>query len=300
MTFAACAAALWMAFGGDPAGVDLGELAERHALTRSTDWATGREVLRGSGAHLVLAPGLSTVLWNGAVRTLSEPVRLVRGRVVVPPDVERILAATPSPAAPNPRHRAERAPRSFKIVLDPGHGGRHPGWRGEGGLLEKDVNLDVGLRLRDLLRSYGVDVVMTRTRDTHLAPTVNEDLEERLALANGARPDFFLSIHSNGHTGAHARGFEVFVARDLRGERRSSLDMAREIQMQFRRGLDTEDRGIKEAGFRVLKGTSCPAVLVELEFLSNPRGERELGDPAHRQKLAELLFAAIKRYIARS
>lgn len=302
-------AALWLLLllPGPEDGVaegDLGALAERYGLLRSTDAATGREVLRGVGVHLVVAPGLSTVLWNGAQKVLSAPVRIAGGRVVVPSEIEAcfsgivpiLRSARKKPPASKP---VERAARSFTVVLDAGHGGLHTGGKGRHGILEKDVNLDVALRLRRLLEKYGVSVVMTRTEDVHLDEDVDEDLQRRVRISNGADPDLFLSIHSNWHPGAHARGFEVFVPRNVESSREECLDLARDIRNEFRGGLDTEDRGIKEAGFRVLKGTKAPAILVELEFVSNPQGERELGDPDHRQKLAELLFAAIRKQIAR-
>ncbi len=285
----------------DPADVDLEALAQRWGLTRATDAATGRETLRGSGVHLIVAPGLSTALWNGEARALSRPVRLSNGRVVVPDEVERFFAgrvAKPRAEAAAERRPAGRSSKGFRLVIDAGHGGAHTGGKSRGGLMEKDVTLDVAMRLRTLLEEYGVDVVMTRTTDAHLDGEVDDDLQKRVAIANRANPDFFMSIHANWHPTPAPRGWEVFVPRQLERSRMGSLAMAQEIAAQFRR-LDTEDRGIKEAGFRVLRGTTAPAVLVELEFLSNARGERELGDPSHRQKLASLLFEAVKRYVGR-
>lgn len=293
--------------GGEPRAAtqsDLQSLAERHNLVRTTDASTGREILRGTGVHLVLAPGLAIALWNGEIKALSRPVRIQDGRVVVPPEIDSLFAARaparPISPAPVVRSRvSEQTPRRFKLVLDAGHGGAHTGGKGQDGLLEKDVNLDVALRLQRLLEDYGIDVVMTRTRDVHFDQDVDDDLQRRVHMANRADADFFLSIHSNWHPGTHARGFEVYVPRDVSRSREESLIMAQEIRNQFRRNLDTEDRGIKEAGFRVLRGTEAPAVLVELEFISNARGERELGSPSHRQKLAELLFQAVKRFVSR-
>ncbi len=298
--------AAWLAMNGEAGDVDLDALAARHGLTRTTDAATGREVLRGPGATLAVAPGLSTALWNGEARGLTRPVRVVNGRVVVPPEVADLFAGrVPAKAEPRPEAPAAQGPRpprvakNFRIVLDPGHGGAHTGGKGRTGLMEKDVVLDVSLRLRSLLDAYGVDVVMTRTTDAHFDADVDEDLQRRIEIANRARADFFLSIHANWHSTTSPRGFEVYVPRHLERPRLGSLAMAQEIEGQFKRNLDTENRGIKEAGFRVLRRTSAPAVLVELEFISNGQGERELGDAAHRQKLAQLLFESVKRYAAR-
>jgi N-acetylmuramoyl-L-alanine amidase len=297
--------AVWLAVllaSGGGADIDLEELANRYGLSRVSDAATGREVLRGQGLVLVVAPGLSTALWNGEARALSREVRVANGRVVVPVDVERLFAGRPvrpasPPAEATARPARESVPR-FKVAIDAGHGGVHTGGKGRGGLLEKEVSLDVALRLAKLLQQHGVEVFLTRDTDTHFAEYVNDDLDMRAAAVNRARPDVFMSIHTNWHSRREARGWEVYVPQPLersRGE--GTRELAQLVASEFRK-LDTEDRGIKEAGFRVLRGTKVPAVLVELEFISNPRGERELGDTEHRQKLAGMLFEALRRYIA--
>lgn len=284
---------------GDSAGGDPDALAAAFDLVRSTEAATGRETLKGPGVCAVYAPGLSVALVNGERVELSTPVSIARGRTLLPPELaERIrrLAAPRTAATPKPAARRI----GFKLMLDPGHGGMHTGGKSrDGRLMEKDVVLDVCLRLRPLLEDMGIEVVMTRTTDVHFSEDVDDDLMRRVALANRARPDFFLSVHSNWVPGAEPRGFEIYVARHLEAGREGSRRMADEIRAQFRRHLDTEDRGIKEAGFKVIRLTDAPAALVELEFLSNPRGARELGDPAHRQRLSELLAEAVRRYATR-
>ncbi len=306
MTVALWTATAWyILLSGGPVDTDLDALGSKYGLTRVTDAATGREVLRAPGLTLVVAPGLSMALWNGEPKALSRPCRIVGGRVVVPAEVESWFAGRPArrpgrePVVAAPPSHRERTPKNFRLVIDPGHGGVHTGGKGASGLMEKEVTLDVSLRLGKLLEEYGVDVVLTRTRDLHFDADVDDDLQKRIDIANRAKGDFFMSIHANWHPTASPRGFEVFVPRHLERSRLSSSTMAQEIESQFKRHLDTENRGIKEAGFRVLKGTVAPAVLVELEFLSNRRGEEELSDASHRQKLAGLLFAAIKSYIAR-
>lgn len=283
-------------FGGDPDA-----LVAEYDLSRFPEAATGRETLRGPGITAVYAPGLSVALVNGERVVLASPVSLVRGRLLLPSDLTERIRRLASPRRREaPRPAARRLGASFKIVLDPGHGGMHTGGKSrDGGLMEKDVVLDVCLRLRPLLEEMGAQVVMTRTADVHFAEDVDDDLMRRVAIANRERPDFFLSVHSNWVPGADARGFEVYVARHLEPGREGSRRMADEIRAQFRRHLDTEDRGIKEAGFKVIRLTDAPAALVELEFLSNARGARELGDPAHRQKLSELLAEAVRRYASR-
>ncbi len=307
LAFAFAGLALLVGLGGTPApaGLDLDALVGKYELTRSSDAATGRETLRGPGLVLVVAPGLSMAIVNGEPRPLSAPVTVAGGRVVLPAELVGIVARLAAPRAaappkPAPRLGARRLARPLKVVVDPGHGGVHTGGKSrDGRLLEKDVVLDVSLRLRTLLDEMGADVVMTRTTDAHFSEDVDDDLVRRVSIANRARADLFLSIHSNWHPGSDARGFEVFVSRHLEAGREGSRRLAEEIRSQFRANLDTEDRGIKEAGFKVIRMTDAPAVLVELEFISNPRGERDLADPVRRQQYAELLAEAVHRYAGR-
>lgn len=236
---------------------------------------------------------------------------------------------------PTPSVKQRPAKGNFKVVIDPGHGGDHAENVSRTGVYEKDVNLDVSSKLRTLLRENGIEVVMTRDRDIHLDPDVREDLDRRVEFSNREMPDLFISIHSNRADNTDAKGYEIFVAReesaaireaklramtlreirersgrsDVREGREAKaqaeriLDLhdqrskiaAEEIHGAFRGSLSTEDRGIKEAGFYVIKWNRAPAVLVELEFLSNREGARDLGNATHRQKLAQLLSEAVIR-----
>lgn len=229
--------------------------------------------------------------------------------------------------------------RPFTVVLDAGHGGPHTGGKGRGGLLEKTVNLDVALRLQRRLAAAGIRVILTRASDAAFSDDRNEDLRRRFDICNRAYPDLFLSIHSNWSESSSARGFEVYVRRERATDRREKVSdaaaypipaerlggiplrdaavermltdllvdrsaagsrlLAREIEERFRRSLPTENRGLKEQDFQVIRWSNCPAVLVELEFISNARGERELSSPAHRDKLADLLAEAVRAFRAR-
>ncbi len=293
-------ALLLVAEGGDAAGLEVEEVVRRYEVVRTTDAATGRETLKAPGCTIVFAPGLEAALVNGEVRKLSKPVELRDGRLVLPPELVSQIdtLALKRKAAKSPVAKAGK--KGFKIVLDPGHGWMDTGGQAKSGLCEKEVVLDVSLRLRKLLENFGVDVVMTRSSDATQNIDKREDLSRRVEIANAAKADFFMSIHANWHPTPDPRGFEIWIPRDNRG---GSRRMADEIRKLFRARLDTEDRGIKQKEGRtdlyVLGNTNAPAVLVELEFISNPKGERELGSTTHRQKLAECLFDAVKAYIAR-
>ncbi len=263
-----------------------------------------------------------------------EPAPAVVAALPAPPRPTRTTPCADRPAGPvrPPVH-------PFTVVIDPGHGGMHTGAKGRSGLLEKTVNLDVARRLQQRLESAGVCVVLTRTSDAHFSDDVREDLRRRYDINNKVVPDLFLSIHANWAEDSSARGFEFFVRRERASDEREkrsdasriripaerlggfplsdravermlhdlaidrstegSLQMAREIERRFASGLRTENRGIKERDFLVVRWSHVPAVLVELEFLSNARGDRELGSPEHRDLLARLLAEAVAAFRAR-
>ncbi len=220
------------------------------------------------------------------------------------------------------------------IVLDPGHGGYDTGAIGPTGLMEKDVVLDLAVRLRRLLQErLGVRVIMTRTEDVFVP------LQERTAIANRAKADFFISIHVNGASKRGAVGFETFYfTRDpsdsdarasaqrenlvieadaARGKDQESLlriilaDMAvtRDIResselaeltlTSLDKLLKMENRGVKSGPFYVLATAAMPAILVESAFITNPKEERRLQREAYRQRVAEAMFEGIARYKVR-
>ena len=218
-----------------------------------------------------------------------------------------------------------------RIVIDPGHGGHDTGTTGPTGLLEKDVVLDVGLRLRKLLeQKAGCEVVMTRSDDTFIP------LEERTAIANEKAADLFISIHANASGDRSARGIETYylnftsnsealeVAARENATSQESVhelqDLIKKIAMtekiteseEFARQLQKEvyhstsqssgsqrDRGVKKAPFIVLIGANMPSVLTEISFLSNPRDEKSLRHADYRQKIAEALYQGIQDYVSK-
>jgi len=288
--------------GGPEPELELDRLTRKFDLVRSSEAATGRETLKGPGLTISFAPGMRIAVVNGEICSLDAPVAIRGGRVVLPPDLAALIERLGRPRGPAAREvergnrRAAPLGRPFKIVLDPGHGGMHTGCRARGGYYEKEVTLDVSQRLRGELEAMGATVVMTREADVHFSEDVDEDLMRRVRISDRERPDVFLSIHLNWVPDPNARGFEVYVSREGKADHGASRRLAAEIRSVFRASLDTEDRGIKEAGFKVIRHTDAPAVLVELEFISNPTGSRRFSDPAHRQRVAELLADAVRRY----
>jgi N-acetylmuramoyl-L-alanine amidase len=214
-----------------------------------------------------------------------------------------------------------------RVTIDPGHGGHDPGTMNKSGLREKDIVLDVALRLRTLLEKDRFEVVMTRDKDVFIP------LEERTAIANSKGADLFVSIHVNAARSTRPRGTETYflnlattpdaeevAARENAvttrrvGELQSILqkvlnnekitesrELASRLQTSLSTGLysstaDPRNRGVKTAPFYVLLGAQMPSVLVETAYLTNRRDAELLGDGAFRQKLAESIAGGIRRY----
>jgi N-acetylmuramoyl-L-alanine amidase len=216
-----------------------------------------------------------------------------------------------------------------KIVIDPGHGGHDTGTIGPNGLEEKDLVLDVGLKLGKLLESrLGAEVVYTRKDDTFIP------LETRTAIANQQRADLFISIHANSSHDPDARGVETYylnftsspdalevAAREnavseksifelqdlvkkiaLKEKIEESHEFAADVQESLHAGLAAKnpgirDRGVKKAPFIVLIGANMPSILAEISFVSNPGDERRLETSEYRQRIAESLYKGIAKYV---
>lgn len=171
------------------------------------------------------------------------------------------------------------------VCIDPGHGGDDSGAY-YNDLMEKVPNLEIALRLRPILESLGYRVVMTRQTDVTLS------LEERCRIANSARADIFVSIHNNAYM-TTSEGTETFCYYDSAEGRR----LATLIHTEVVRRIRLPDRGVKQAGFYVLKNTDMPSALVEGAFVSNSREAEMLKDPAFLQQIAEGIAAGVYQYL---
>jgi N-acetylmuramoyl-L-alanine amidase len=214
-----------------------------------------------------------------------------------------------------------------KVVIDAGHGAHDPGAIGVGGLKEKDVTLDLALRLRDLLQSAGLEVILTRSGDSYLG------LEERTAIANRSHADLFLSLHANSSRKTNLHGVETYFLNLASSERatetaaiENSMSLAKMsdleeilqeifnskmdessrlaasvqktmIQHLRRSYQDIRDLGVKQAPFYVLLGAQMPSILAEVSFINHPMEGRRLSSQAYRQHLAEALSAGVQDYI---
>lgn len=264
----------------------------------------------GQGPELIYVPLATEVLaardpWSGGGRLEPEPM------FTAPVAVDRGLFVLPVST----------------VVIDPGHGGENEGTTGSGDLVEKDVTLDIALRLRDLLEDDLYEVVLTRDEDREI------NLEERARLANEQGGDIFVSIHVNWLPDRQARGLETFylgatddpvlsqiVARenldsgfslgDLRRllegmytdvrrdeSRRLAEAVHQELMVSLRRvNPAIGNRGVKTAPFVVLIATEMPAILAEVSCLSHGEEVRLLQQDSYRQEIAEALHNGIRSY----
>jgi N-acetylmuramoyl-L-alanine amidase len=251
--------------------------------------------------------------------TLSDPPRLVFDFM--------------KPVAPAPRETAQAGPLRT-IVLDAGHGGHDSGATGPGGLMEKELVLDVTRRVARLIdQRLDIKVLLSRDGD-HFVP-----LKDRTSFANRERADLFVSIHANAHTLASQEGVETYFlsseATDIAARQTAALEnsvvqlekpgpgrgngrqdvlkailwdlmqsefltessrLAEIVQDVMTRSLRIPNRGVKQAGFYVLGGAAMPAILIEIGFVTNPREERRLREPRYRDEIARAIFSGIVEY----
>ncbi len=239
----------------------------------------------------------------------------------IPSSVESPRAAASQPS-PTRKHRV-------RVMIDPGHGGKDPGAIGPTGLMEKDVVLAIGRKIREKLSRTGeFDVRMTRDEDVFIP------LEERTAMANKGRADIFVSLHINASRNRKAEGFSTYVlsrgasnredlelaAREngvpigkLQGvkfiiddmftgaRKNESLRLAKTVNDAVVRHISArypgaQSLGLKQAPFYVLVGARMTAVLVEASFISNAREESRLRDPSCLDGIADGVVEAVRYY----
>jgi len=214
------------------------------------------------------------------------------------------------------------------VVIDPGHGGHDVGAVGSRGIMEKDVNLGVAKELKRYLeKESDLKVVLTRDEDVHV------ELPDRAEIANSEDGDLFLSLHCNSWFNDGAHGLETYFLSPAKSDWAKSVEaaenqaglapgevpddvdfivwelvqnrfisssslLAETIQSEVTRDLGLPDRGVRQAGFRVLVGAYMPAVLIELGFLSHAQEERRLGDRSYQRQLARAIGDALLTYRA--
>ena len=181
------------------------------------------------------------------------------------------------------------------IFLDPGHGGSDSGAVGPTGVREKDVSLAVSLKAQKLLATAGYHVIMTRTTDIDVAAPGVPDGVELQARVDKSPPDaaLFISVHCNAFSNSRANGMETYHA----PASSKSARLARLLNEELQRLGGLNNRGVKSARFYVMTHSKCPASLIELGFITNPREEKLLASEDYQQKLAQAIANAVNRYL---
>ncbi|MFH1458201.1 MAG: N-acetylmuramoyl-L-alanine amidase [Candidatus Omnitrophota bacterium] len=300
---------------------------------RGIDWRydtyTRCVSLNKNGHQVNLRAGDDAMTIDGRQVSLGRPVEIYKGTVAVPYEFKKLVFDGVFKDILAGRTAGTYALNIKKVVVDAGHGGHDPGAIGRSGLKEKDVNLDIAKRLSRLLRSRGIEVVMTRSADIFIP------LPRRVDIANNSQADFFISVHSNANRVRSMNGFEVYYvcptvgdsnralataksvplpsaagvlasdSLDLKAilwdmfytdKRAESIELSRSLCWAMEKNLDAKLLGIKAARFEVLRGVRMPAVLVEVGFISNAAEERMLKNSFYRQKAAESLVQGIEEY----
>lgn len=198
---------------------------------------------------------------------------------------------------------AENAPIPNRkcVVIDAGHGGEDGGTVSYTGVLESAINLQIALRLDDLLHLLGVDTVMIRRTDcsiyTHgdtIAAKKVSDLKERVRIANETENALLVSIHQNHFSDSRYSGPQVFYSKAGNSEA-----LAKELQAALNQTLNPNGkRQAKKAdGIYLMRNIACTGILVECGFLSNPDEEGRLRDGDYQKKLCSVLAATCSRYL---
>lgn len=191
--------------------------------------------------------------------------------------------------------------RHHTIVIDAGHGGEDGGATSCTGKLECSYNLEISLRLRDLLHLLGYKTKMIRTTDQSVykdANTIAEkkisDLKERVRIVNEPDSAFLISIHQNTYTDHQYKGAQVFYA-----ETQGSKDLAQKLQQELIRTVNPgSNRGIKKAdGIYLMQHIKCTGILIECGFISNPEEEALLRQKEYQQKICCVIACTLTPFL---
>ncbi len=271
-----------------------------------------------------------TTAMNGAPSSVADtPKKMRKGKAAASTTVAGVPARAAVPTADGETSLVRALGLKIgRIVIDAGHGGHDSGTLGVDGIEEKDVVLDVALRLGKLLHDrLGAEIIYTRSDDTFIP------LETRTAIANKAQADLFLSIHANSSVDETARGVETYylnftsdpgaletAAREnavsdqsihqlsdlvkkiaLKDKIAESREFASDVEDSLYGGLargnaGLKDRGVKKAPFVVLIGANMPSILAEISFVTNAKDAGQLREPEYRQRVAESLYKGVAKY----
>ncbi len=327
LAFLLALACLSLPVAAETSNIYLSDLGQELGFQLQWDPVSSRGILQRADTYVSFFPGLPFMAINFQRIVSLQPLAWGEGgQLVVPGETADRLRQIFPP-------RGESSHRISAIVIDPGHGGKDPGAIGRHqidgnsvSLMEKDLVLDVSLRLYNLLRARypDIDIVMTRDDDTYL------ELIDRYEMANSivSGPDeavLFVSVHANASINTKANGFEVWylppefrrtliTEKDFEGKGEvvpilnsmleeeytiQSILLGRNILAGLESGLDgkTPNRGLKQEIFAVVRGARMPSVLVEIGFLTNQDDFRLLQQPDHLQDIAQGIYNGLNDFI---
>lgn len=291
------------------------------------DLVSQRIELRKNETSVVLRPNSNFILVNGQAIAQDYPVEYRDGSAYIPVESAAFISEEifELPAKPVP---AVKWHAIKTVVIDPGHGGKDPGAVGRYGTKEKDVVLDISKRLKKQLEERGLDVYLTRDKDIFIP------LYKRAKIAESKNADLFISVHANASRYRRAKGFEVYYLSEATDDNARALAAAENASLEFEENsisreksamatvwdlkltenrrqskelayyicnitsdsLGMRNRGVKGAGFAVLKDAIMPAVLVETGFLTNRWEESKLKQTSFRDKIASAISRSIEAY----
>jgi N-acetylmuramoyl-L-alanine amidase len=303
------------------------DMCEREKVAWDYDSLSRIVILKKGNTEVRLLVGSDRAIVDKTTQRLSAPIIIKDGVVYAPVDVWSYFqpAVCPTGLAGVPSGPAYLKPiRS--VVIDAGHGGKDPGAIGHYGLREKEVVLDVAQRVKNELERCGLKVFLTRDDDVFLP------LYDRPAVSGERKADLFVSIHANATRSRWVQGFEAYYLSEAMDDnaralaaienapqeldtnifmaqvqslkatlwdmvytenRKESFELANTIGKSVSRRMNMKLLGVRGAKFAVLKGSMVPAVLVEIGYISNREGERNLKDANYRQRMAQAIAEGI-------
>ena len=285
--------------------VALKDLAAMYALPLTMPGGKAL-LIRGQYTSLQFTADGREAMLNGSKVWLHVPIIKVRGNwSISDADAQYVVDPLVRPSA----YLGARGART--VVLDAGHGGKDPGTMSRSGYKEKDLALDIVLRVKAHLAAAGIRVVLTRDSDRFW------ELEDRPYLASRGGGDLFVSLHMNSALSRSVQGIETFVtaaencpptAESKLGGRypavpnnqfnHSNTVLGNQLQRAVIGISRAEDRGLKHARFVVLRNSAMPAALIECGFLSNAQEAQKLATPSYRETVALGIAQGILNYLA--
>ena len=291
-------------------------------------------IVETSKGDLRFHAGSDYVLRNGRLEKMPLKAVYLDGALMAPPSAVGYLGPVPAVSGtvtsiPEPSRPSAGLFRIQKVIVDAGHGGKDPGASSSRGLKEKGLVLEIARKVKEGLEARGLEVIMTRNADVFIP------LSERAQIANKNGADFFISIHANASTSASLDGFEIYylseatddaalaleraensviqyertsprgLSKDLKTilwdlkesqNRKESIQASRQVMDSVSQVVDTGPKRLRSANFYVLKWTECPAILVELGYITNARDEKKLRTPAYKTALADALVEGFWAY----